>query len=164
MFHTVRASAYWDKINGIDACALPLSLVVLLSFIYFLLSISLFFSQFSFKQIIIWFLSRFFMFLALWSLKLIEISIFDNFAPMYIENDRFSFLLYILIFRISGVFQSFFLHQTFIYLVKGRISYIFRTYVFGTLNFSSKLTILPYYSIEKAFNTLILQTRAKPSS
>ena len=41
MFHTVRAGAYWDKINGIDACALPLSQVVLLSFTYFLLSVSL---------------------------------------------------------------------------------------------------------------------------
>ena len=65
MFHTVRAGAYWDKINGIDACALPLSQVVLLSFTYFLLSVSLFISKFSFKQILIWFLSRFYMFLAL---------------------------------------------------------------------------------------------------
>ena len=45
---------------------------------------SLFISKFNFKQIIIWLLSRFYMFLALWSLKLIEIYIFDNFALLYI--------------------------------------------------------------------------------
>ena len=69
----------------------------------------------------------FYMFLALCSLRLIEIYIFDNFALLYIalfyKITIFHFFNILSFFEYQMFFSPF-LHQTFIYVVKGRVSCI----------------------------------------